>query len=117
MNECIVGGKLDAARVSAAAQEFNVSRTVVVLRLASLDRLSQNDAFQYVLQWTKPMPKRAGGGKAMPPAELCVTRKGTRFPRLVVEAFDQDRISLTEASTLLGLKIRWFDGLRRQLEA
>lgn len=114
LRRCFRDGKIEQSQVKQVADAYKVSRAVVVRSLATLGSISSADAYKFERTTTNPA-RRKGGGPAMPQPQLCVTRKGIRFPSLVMDAYDQDRITMADASWMLGLKVKWFDGLREQL--
>lgn len=115
LRRCFTSGQIDQGQVKQVANAYKVSRAVVVRSLATLGTISNKDASAFERTTTNPV-RRKGGGPAMPQPQLCVTRKGVRFPSMVIDAYDQDRITMADASWMLGLKVKWFEGLREQLE-
>lgn len=114
VRRCLHDGKIVQSQVKQVADAYKVSRAVVVRSLATLGSISSADAYKFERTTTNPV-RRKGGGPAMPQPQLCVTRKGIRYPSLVMDAYDQDKITMADASWMLGLKVKWFEGLRDQL--
>jgi Zn-dependent peptidase ImmA (M78 family) len=116
LGRCFTDGFINERAVADVAASYKVSRAVVVRSLATIRAITPAQAYRYERSTTRPAHRKRGGG-AFPPFQICVIRKGLRLPALIMEAYDQDRITMADASGLLGLKVRWFEDLREQLEA
>lgn len=102
-------------RLSTIARAFSVSREVVLRRLLTLGRTTKDFYLhmreQYGLEFERA--KEAGRRKekkAGPsPSVMAVRNLGRPFVRTVLEAYSQERISLSKVSDYLGVKVRHLD--------
>lgn len=111
------------AEVQSLAAIYSVSREAVVRRLLTLQRASEDfygrKRRQYAVEYQqqRQREKEKNEGKPIPrnmPRET-VADYGKPFVRRVIENYHQDRISLSEASGYLGVKVRHVSGIERQL--
>ncbi len=87
------------AELRELARRFWVSREVVLRRLLALGLTSE----RFYRKWraeNPPRPPAAGG--PIPPPDRSIRRNGRLFSRLVLAAYHDRRIPLSEASRLLG---------------
>lgn len=107
------------------ARSFAVSREVILRRLLTL-RLT-TEAFyatkrtQYAKEWAAKRSRDAELAKLrdtpiiIPPHKKRLSQHGRKFTSLVLEAYDRETITASEASSLLGLKVVHFDRLAGEL--
>lgn len=105
--------------ISQVSRRFGVSREVVVRRLLILGRVSvdfyrsKRNEYQAELE-ARPVRKR---GRGPSPSTLAIATGGRAYARLVFEAYDEDRITTSEASDFLGVKVIHFPRIRESLRA
>ena len=106
---------------SSLAARFRVSQEVVLRRFLTLERFSRR---QYQLwrqaqgrfeDWQRPAP-RAGKGGPSPDVKV-LANFGRPYVRTVLEALQQDKITLSEATGFLGLKFKHFSKVQNRLAA
>lgn len=97
--------------LSEFARHFSVSRYVILRRLLSLKRTSQNHYHNVSAQLDteqRQMRLRAKDESAggPPPSVMVVRNLGRPFVRLVLDAYARERIGLATVSDYLGVKIK-----------
>jgi Zn-dependent peptidase ImmA (M78 family) len=111
------------AEVQSLSMIYSVSRETIVRRLLTLQRASEDfygrKRRQYAVEFQqqREREKAKNEGKPIPrnmPRET-VADFGKPFVRRVIENYHQDRISLSEVSGYLGVKVRHVTGIERQL--
>lgn len=111
------------AEVFALATIYSVSREAIVRRLLTLQLASQDlygrKRRQYAVEYQqlREREKEKNKGKSIPrnmPRET-VADFGKPFIRRVIENYHQEKISLSEVSGYLGVKVRHVSGIERQL--
>jgi Zn-dependent peptidase ImmA (M78 family) len=103
---------------AALAKRYGVSREAAVRRLTVLNRVSveyYRRKRKQLLHEHETRPKRDKGGFA-PPSTMAVARSGPRFTRLVLEAFDEERITASDVSRFLGLQLKHLDAVRQRIQ-
>lgn len=103
--------------LSDLSQCFRVSREAMLLRLVTLGRATQQYYFslrpqfrQEYLRFKESQKSDGDGGPS--PAIMAVRNLGRPFVRLVLHAYEGDRIGLATASDYLGVKVRHLDRIR-----
>jgi Zn-dependent peptidase ImmA (M78 family) len=111
------------AEVRSLATIYSVSRETIVRRLLTFQRASEDfygrKRRQYAVEYQqqRQREKEKNEGKPIPrnmPRET-VADFGRPFVRRVIENYHQDRISLSEVSGYLGVKVRHVPGIERHL--
>ncbi len=111
------------AEIQSLSLIFSVSREAIVRRLMSFQRATDDfygrKRRQYAVEFQqlREREKAKNEGKSIPrnmPRET-VADFGKPFVRRVIENYHQDRISLSEVSGYLGVKVRHVPGIERQL--
>ncbi|WP_337181418.1 XRE family transcriptional regulator [Shinella sp.] len=111
------------AEVQSLSMAYSVSRETIVRRLMTLQRASEDfygrKRRQYAVEFQqqRERDKLKNEGKPIPrnmPRET-VADFGKPFVRRIIENYHQDRISLSEVSGYLGVKVRHVPGIERQL--
>lgn len=111
------------AEVQSLSLTYSVSRETIVRRLLTLNRASEDfygrKRRQYAIEFQqqRERDKAKNDGKPIPrnmPRET-VAAFGKPFVRRVIENYHQDRISLSEVSGYLGIKVRHVPAIERQL--
>lgn len=104
---------------AALANRFGVSREAAVRRLTVLNRLS----VEYYRRKRKELlqeyearvePKKPGFA---PPSTMAIARSGPFFTRLVLAAFDEERITASDVSRFLGMQLKHLDTVRQKIRA
>jgi Zn-dependent peptidase ImmA (M78 family) len=98
------------------ASRYGVSRYVVLGRMQALGAISSSSYQQISRRWraqdaVAARPPQGGGGLKAP--LRCLLERGQSFVSLVVEATKRDLITLTEANTYLGVKLKDFRKLAK----
>lgn len=101
--------------LSTLARTFSVSREVILRRLLTLGRTTkafyQEMREQYKIEFERAKeaarnkPNKAGPS----PSVMAVRNLGKPFVRTVLEAYSQEKISLSKVSDYLGVKVRHLD--------
>ncbi len=96
---------------------FYVSREAMLVRLITLGRASQRQyvalrpQFREEYQRFKESQRKDGGGGPSP-AVMALKNLGRPFVRLVLDAYEDDRIDLSTVSDYLGVKLRHLPRIR-----
>ena len=110
--------------INALSLTFNTSRESVVRRLLTFGRVSQDfyarKRAQYAAEFhaQRQREREQRGDEAIPrnmPRET-IADMGRPFIRAVIENYHQDRITLSEVSGYLGVKVRHVAGIEAQVE-
>lgn len=101
------------------SRRYRVSRQAVLLRLLSLN-LTTSDFYQTFEQSlrsvkTKPKKKESGGGPH--PVTMTISLAGRPYTSIVLDSYRENRISLNRASDLLGLRVKHFERLTKDLRS
>jgi Zn-dependent peptidase ImmA (M78 family)/DNA-binding transcriptional regulator YiaG len=104
---------------AALAKRFGVSREAAVRRLTVLERVSVEYYRRKRQQLLQEHEARAPRGKPgfAPPSTMAIARSGPLFTRLVLEAFDEERITASDVSRFLGMKLKHLDTVRQRVQA
>jgi Zn-dependent peptidase ImmA (M78 family) len=106
----------DEEALRTLTQKANVSAEVILRRLVTLGLASETVYRRKREGWLalgKRDKARAQGGPSM--EVKTISKDGPGYTRLVLDAFDQRRISTNAASDYLGVKPRHFPNIRREL--
>ena len=129
LNEALVAAKgvgrheWDDAAVEALSRTYSVSREAIVRRLLTLGRTTEafykRKRAQYAIEFQqqRQRDREKNEGKPIPrnmPRET-VADYGKPFVRRVIENYHLDRISLSDVSGYLGVKVRHVPGIEQQL--
>ncbi|MCK4445179.1 MAG: ImmA/IrrE family metallo-endopeptidase, partial [Thermoplasmata archaeon] len=90
------------------AREFKVSREVILRRLLISGRASRQFYQMKHEEWetkAKELQERKGGGRRDPPKE-CVQQNGAPFVSLVLESYRNDRITCSDVSDYLNIRLK-----------
>ncbi|MDX2065648.1 MAG: ImmA/IrrE family metallo-endopeptidase [Fimbriimonadaceae bacterium] len=103
--------------VQRMARRLGVSREVVFRRLHVLGRVSSDFYRLKRRELQAEFERRPAkpGGRGPSPATLALAVGGRTFTRLVIEAYDEDRITTSEASDYLGVKVPHLARIRHAL--
>jgi len=113
----------DDASVQALSLTYGVSREAIVRRLLTLGRTTEafyrRKRAQYAIEFQqqRQRDRQKNEGKPIPrnmPRET-VADYGKPFVRRVIENYHLDRISLSDVSGYLGVKVRHVSGIEQQL--
>jgi Zn-dependent peptidase ImmA (M78 family)/transcriptional regulator with XRE-family HTH domain len=97
-------------QLSEIADDFRVSKEVVLRRLLTMGLTTQRHYAhmreQFIREYAelRQRPKESKGGPE--PAVMTVRNLGRPFVRLVLDAYAEDRISLSAVSSYLGVKLK-----------
>ncbi len=109
------------AEISDLARNFNVSREAVLRRLLTLDRTTDNfyreKRAQYIAEYLANQKRKKEKAaetemKRNMPQET-VSNFGKRFVNMLLDNYHQDRMTLSEISGYLGLKVKHFPNLKK----
>ena len=101
------------------ANEFKVSREVVLRRLLIFERVSRRYYQGRHEEWeaeAREMQERRKGGRSDPPRQ-CIQRNGAPFTSLVVESYRNDRITSSDVADYLKIRLKHLPKVERLLEA
>lgn len=99
------------------AKPFCVSREAMLVRLITLGQASQRQYVALRSQFREEyqrfkLSQRQDGGGGPSPAVMAVKNLGRPFVRLVLDAYENDRIDLSTVSDYLGVKLRHLPRIR-----
>jgi len=99
------------------AKPFCVSREAMLVRLITLGQASQRQYVALRSQFREEyqrfkLSQRKDGGGGPNPAVMAVKNLGRPFVRLVLDAYENDRIDLSTVSDYLGVKLRHLPRIR-----
>lgn len=99
------------------ADAFKVSQEVILRRLVTLGSLTESayKAARAQLQELERSPKKRKGRGGPSPDLTAVWTFGAPFVRSVLGALDQRRITLSEVSDYLDVKVRWVPRIRERV--
>lgn len=105
------------AEVWRLARRFKVSGEATAIRLHELGRVSQRIVQVVRLAARDRRPERSPDDPppVIPVPTLKLRDLGRSYVGAVLDAYHEDRITLTDASQLLDTKVRHFDGLEQRL--
>ncbi len=101
------------------ANEFKVSREVVLRRLLIFERATQRFYQRKHDEWevkARETQKKKKGGQRNLPRE-CIQRNGAPFTSLVVESYRNDRITSSDVADYLKIRLKHLPMVERLLEA
>ncbi len=101
------------------ANEFKVSREVVLRRLLIFERATQRFYQRKHNEWevkARETQKKKKGGRRNLPRE-CIQRNGAPFTSLVVESYRNDRITSSDVADYLKIRLKHLPKVERLLEA
>jgi Zn-dependent peptidase ImmA (M78 family)/DNA-binding XRE family transcriptional regulator len=93
----------------ALAKEYGVSREVVLRRILILHRTSEAFYERKRRQFQGEYERREGEKGFLPPARDAVSIAGKPFVSLVLDAFNDERITTSDVSDFLGVKLKHLD--------
>jgi Zn-dependent peptidase ImmA (M78 family) len=109
----------DDDTIRTLADAFIVSREVIVLRLRSIGRVSEQFVSDKLEQYRKEYIDRARAEKeknkeakrkiVVTPDRTAVRNNGRRYISLVLDALDRERITFADAAEYLGVRIKHFE--------
>ena len=101
--------------IAGLARYYKVSSVVVLRRALDLRRITRDSFFkQYRLELEKQKPVRqSSGGDSY---ATYWTRNSKRFTQAIVSAAFEGRLLYRDAASLLGVKVKTLDGIRKRIE-
>lgn len=107
--------ELPDQEVSDLARRYGASREAVLRRLVILDRIPiafyQRKRREFAREFALRRQQPRKGGFA-PPYTMAVARSGQRFTRLVLEAYDEERITASDVAEHLRIRLKHLDRIR-----
>lgn len=104
------------ARVASLAKRYGASPEVVLRRLVILNRVSRSyyrhKREQFAKQYEELRRQRRQAGGFPSRATLAIARGGQFFTRLVIEAYDEERITASDVADLLGERLKHLEKIR-----
>ena len=101
--------------------EYSVSREVIVRRLQILNRVSvqfySQKRAQYQREFERRKAEKTGGGGFLSWRQMILRSNGRRYSALVLDAYYQGSITLTNVSRHLDMNLRYFDWFEEQILA
>lgn len=101
--------------VAELAKRYGASREAVLRRLVILNRLPlafyQHKREEYAREYQKPREAQREGG-FVPPYTMAWTTSGKLFTRLVLQAYDEDRITGSDVAGYLGVRLKHLERIR-----
>jgi Zn-dependent peptidase ImmA (M78 family) len=100
------------AWIRRAAARYHVSKYVILIRLKSIERISQDSFSRLYKKWDRgktdqqntlrPREKRQGGGPSA--GQVCLRQRGKAFISLVFDAANRGLVTTRDAAMFLGVK-------------
>jgi Zn-dependent peptidase ImmA (M78 family) len=117
------GGAWEDDTLRLIANDFGVSREVVLRRLLILGRTTeaayrkarQRFIDEYVARAEATADEEGGFARNMPRETLGLL--GRSFVGLVLDTYEQDRITLNDVATYLGVRVKHLDNIARLVKA
>jgi len=102
--------------ISSAARKYKVSREVILRRLLTLNLVGQQfyDAKVAAIR-SESVVSKSKEEMAIPVHLQALARNGRQFSTLVLRSYNEEKISLAEASEYLGLRIQHIHRLQSEL--
>lgn len=101
----------------AVANRYSVSREVILRRLLSLGKTTQEFYRLKRDEWKKAFElrhaKESGSGGIVLPHVKAVSTAGKTFVRLVLDSYHQERISSIDAAQYLGVKVKYLSEIEK----
>lgn len=108
----------DVERIRSAAQRFRVTPSALATRLRSSGFLDWDEYHHWRADWESYLAAHPRGKSGFAtPVSKALGRGGPSFARLVLEAWDQQRINSAEAARYINLRPDQFGALRERLQA
>lgn len=113
----------DEAEIEELASRYSVSREAVVRRLLTLERTTESFyrqkreqyAQEYLQRQAREREKLQNQEFRRNPARDAISVNGTLFARLVLDTYHRDRITLSDVSSFLGVRVRHLAKIERDL--
>lgn len=104
----------DEAIIKSLSNRYRVSREVILRRLLTLGRTTENfynkKREQYKKEYERLNEKKSSGG---PDYHVKVLSSvGKPFTKLVIDSYNQERITLSDVSQYLGINLKHFDKIQ-----
>lgn len=96
------------------ANEYQVSREVILRRLLSLQRTTVE--FYRAERELLNRPPELGGGGPIPIPRRVIRAVGQRFARSVIDAYDREAITSADVSEYLGTRLKHLSAIRNLLD-
>lgn len=107
-------------QLSALAGRFSVSREVILRRLLTLDRTTQDFYRQKRTEWMQAFEdskaKESSQGGFAPPPIRALGAVGTAFASLVLDCYHSERINPTDAAQYLGVKVKHLADIEKAIK-
>lgn len=111
-----VGVEWPAATLQELARRYSVSQEVILRRLLTLGRTTQEIYQDYREQLERLEPRRATKGFVPPPTDV-LSKSGKPYTGEVLAAFGAGRITASDTSVLLGARLKHLDAIGALLES
>jgi Zn-dependent peptidase ImmA (M78 family)/transcriptional regulator with XRE-family HTH domain len=108
------GSRWPQEALAEIARRFSVSRFVVLRRLLVAGRTTPEFYREKHEEWTadtRQNKRKTEGGP--PPDRVAVAERGQTFVRLVLQSYYQDRITLSDVSEYLGVRLKHLSKIER----
>jgi Zn-dependent peptidase ImmA (M78 family) len=103
--------------LSSIAKSFGVSREVILRRLLIFGRTTaqfyEETASRYAYEFQERGPRLKTTKFARNVPQEAITRLGRPFVGIVLDSYGQERITLNDVSTYLGVRIKHIDSIRK----
>lgn len=110
--------KVSDSILQSLARRYGTSPEVVLRRLVILGRVPLSFYREHRAAYLKQyehLRKQNKGGYASP-ATMALARGGIRFAQLVIHAYDEERVTASSVSELLGIRMKHLDKFREAVE-
>jgi Zn-dependent peptidase ImmA (M78 family) len=97
--------------VDQGVTRFGVSRWVILIRLRTVEAISQTVFERTAAAWSRQPPPRVKRGGRSRPARKAIQNLGVPYVSRVLAARDSGEITVADASDYLGVKLRWLPEL------
>jgi Zn-dependent peptidase ImmA (M78 family) len=122
LKERIIADKVEVKlwndnEISSLARRYNVSREVILRRLLALGKINNEFYQKKREELLSTYVKSAQAGKVIvPPYIKALSSMGHLYIRLVLSSYNQNRITSSDVSDFLGVKIKHIEKIEKELQ-
>lgn len=111
------GANWDDQELTNLSSEYAVSREVILRRLLILGMSNEHFYRSKRAEFQQQYQQRPTEGFALPKSRDVVSAAGKPFVRLIMSAYQADRITASDVADYLGVKLRYFDEINEAIGA
>jgi len=120
VNDVVEGSRQADAAITQLARQFQAGREVIVRRLLTANRVSNDFYVAKRLKYQSEFEKDQGSSKEpipIPQFRKVLGLSGRFFTRLVLDTYDEEIITAADVSAYLGMKLQHLPALQRALRS